>query len=206
MRFALLALLALASPRGLAATDSDELLARVMARLAEHAVVRAQFVQERFVSSMAAPVRSSGRLLASRREGVLWKIESPVKVALAFTPTQIIETGPDGTRRLGGGRRGGVVQLEMARLIRGITAADADGLRSNFEVRASGDVERWTLSLTPRRREMARVLATIQLTGARHLESIDVHEVSGDRTAIRLGNFVTGAELEPAERAEFTPP
>lgn len=202
----LLAGLALAWPWFAAAVDNDELLARVLARLAEHAVVRAQFVQERFVSAMPAPILSSGRMIVSRKEGVLWRIESPITVALAFTPTQIIETGPDGARRLSAGRRGGAVQAEMARLIRGITSADAGALRDNFDLRVAGSVERWTISLTPRRREMARVLSTIELTGARHLEAIEIHEASGERTAIRLGNFATAAELEPAERAEFTPP
>lgn len=203
----LLAALALAWPcLAAAAEGGDELLGRVMARLAEHAVVRAQFVQERFASAMPAPILSSGRMIASRKDGVLWQIESPIKAALAFTPTQIIETGPSGERRLSAGRRGGAVQAEMARLIRGITSADSAELRANFELQISGSVERWTISLKPRRREMARFLSGIELRGARHLDAIEIHEASGDRTAIRMSNFVTAAELEPAERAAFTLP
>lgn len=185
--------------------QSEDLASRVLARLAEHAVVRAHFVQERFHSAMPAPVESRGRMTVSKKHGVIWRIEAPVRAALVFTPTQVIEVGPDGSRRLAG-RRGGAVQAEMGRLIRGITAADAAELRDNFELRAEGSVERWKLHLTPRRREMARQLAGIELAGGRHLEAIDVHDASGDRTEIRLRGFSTSAALEPAELAEFRLP
>ena len=187
------------------AAHAEDFLARVMQRLAEPPVVRATFVQERFVGAIARPAVSRGRLIVSRREGVLWQIETPVQVALAFTPTQIIETGPDGLRRLRSQRRG-AVEAEIGHIMRGILGADADELRADFEASAEGSLERWTIRLAPKAREVARFLKAINLGGARHLETIEIHEASGDRTAIRLRDYSTAAELDPDEREQFKAP
>lgn len=201
-----LAALALAAACGTAAAaDGDELAARVLAQLAGHAVVHAEFQQERHVASMPAPVVSRGRMTVSRREGLLWRVEAPVKMTLAFTPADIIETGPDGVRRAGGGRRSRA-QAEMGRLIRSLTAADAAELRDDFDLRAEGSIERWKLHLTPRRREMARFLSAVELAGGRFLETMEIHAASGERTVMRMSKFAAAAALEPAERAELTPP
>ena len=200
-----LALLALAAACGAVAADGDELAARVLARLAEVPVVRAEFMQERFVASMPAPVLSRGRMTMSRHEGLIWRIVEPVKLTLAFTPTDIIETGADGVRRAGAARRGRA-QAEMGRLIRSLTAADAAELRADFELRAEGSLERWKLHLLPRRREMARFLSVVELAGGRYLETIEIHTASGERTVMRMSKFVAATALEPAERDELTPP
>ena len=200
-----LALLALAAACGAVAADGDELAARVLARLAEVPVVRAEFVQERFVASMPAPVVSRGRMTMSRQEGLIWRTVEPVKLTLAFTPADIIETGADGVRRAGAARRGRA-QAEMGRLIHSLTAADAAELRADFELRAEGNLERWKLHLLPRRREMARFLSAVELAGGRYLETIEIHTASGERTVMRMSKFVAATALEPAERDELTPP
>ncbi|HEX9395806.1 MAG TPA: outer membrane lipoprotein carrier protein LolA [Burkholderiales bacterium] len=201
----LLAGLALAWPCLALAADSDELLSRVVARLAEHAVIRAQFVQERFVAAMPAPSLSRGRLIVSRKDGVLWQIESPIHASLAFTPTQIIETGSDGVRRLRS-PRGGATDAAVGRLMRGILGADADELRAQFEARAVGSLGRWSIRLAPKAREVARFVKAIHLSGGRFLDAIGIEETSGDRTAIRMHGFAVAAELEPDEREQFTAP
>jgi len=125
-------------------------------------------------------------------------------VALAFTPAQVIETGPDGVRRGRGEGRG--AQAEMARVMRGILGADAQALQSTFEARAEGSPERWRIRLAPKAREVGAFLKAINLGGARHLETIEIQETSGDRTAIRMRGFSVAAELDPAEREQFKAP
>ena len=198
MRLALLLAAALALP-----AQADDLLAGILERLAEPAVIRAQFVQERHLADMAQPAVSRGRLAVSRAEGVLWQVESPVRLTLAFGPERIVETGADGARRL---RPQGGVETQIGRVMRGILGADADSLRQGFAATAEGSAERWRIRLVPRPREMARVLREIRLAGGRHLESIEIEETSGNETRIRMSGFRVAAELEPAERACFAVP
>jgi len=199
MRLGFFLFLAFAFP-----AHADELLGSILKRLAEPAVIRAQFVQERLMSDMAKPTISRGRIAVSRRDGLLWRIESPVRVALAFTPDAIIETGPDGVRRLRA--QGRNVETQIGRVMRGILGADAEALRAGFDATASGSPERWSIRLAPRPREMARVLREIRLAGGRHLEMIEVEETTGNQTTIRMRQFSAAAALDPAELEYFKSP
>ena len=200
MRLAGALLLLLALP-----AHADDLLGSILKRLSEPAVIRAQFVQERFIADIERPTTSRGRITVSRKDGVLWQIESPVKVALAFTPEGIIQTGPDGVRRRQGERRG-AVETEIARVMQGILGADEQALKANFDARASGTLERWSVRLTPRAREMARFLRQIRLDGSRRLDAIEIEETSGNHTAIRMRQFVVADQLSPEELAHFKAP
>ena len=197
MKLALLFLLALPA-------QADDLLDGILKRLAEPAVIRAQFVQERLLADLARPAISSGRIVVSRREGLLWRVESPVKVTLAFTPNEIIETGPDGVRRLRS--QGRSVETQIGRVMRGILGADAETLRTSFEATASGSPERWTIRLAPRPREMARVLREVRLAGGRRLESIEVEETNGNLNTIRMRQFSVADKLSPEELEYFKAP
>lgn len=199
MRAALLSLLALAAP-----AQADELLDAVLKRLAEPRVVRAQFVQERLLADLERPSVSRGRIVVSREQGVLWQIESPVKLTLAFTPNEIIETGADGVRRLRA--QGRNIETQIGRVMRGILSSDADTLRANFEAAAAGSLERWTIRLKPKPREMARVLREIRLAGGRHLETLEVEEMSGNQTTMRMRQVALGERLAPDELEAFKAP
>ena len=199
MRAALLLLLACALP-----AQAADLLDGILKRLSEPRVVRAQFVQERTLADLERPFVSRGRIVVSREQGVLWQIDSPVKLALAFTPDQIIETGPDGARRLRA--QGRNVETQIGRVMRGILASDAETLRANFEATAGGSAERWTIRLAPRPREMARVLREIRLAGGSHLETIEVEETSGNQTTLRMRQVAVADRLEPGELEYFKAP
>jgi outer membrane lipoprotein-sorting protein len=187
------------------AAAAEDLADQVVKHLAGHAVVRARFEQLRQSASLPKPVISSGRMAVSRKDGILWQIEEPVKVTIAYAAQFVVETGPDGVRRLAAQRRG-AVQAEFARVMRSILVADMNQLRAVFQVHAEGSLEGWTLRLAPKTREMARFLGSIELAGARFLESIEIGEASGDRTSIRLRDFSTAGELDAAELSQFARP
>jgi len=173
------------------ASAADDLADRIVERLASYPVVRAEFVQERTSASLTKPVSSSGRMVFAREHGVLWQVEAPVKVALVFTAN--------------GDSAGGAAQAEMGRLIRAIIAGDLRELRTTFELEPRGDLERWTIRLTPRARELAQYLRAIELGGSRHLEGIAIDESNGDRTTMRMRNFVVAPDLDAAERRLLVP-
>ena len=174
------------------AAAADDLADRIVARLASYPVVRADFVQERTVASLTKPVTSSGRMVLSRDEGLLWQIEQPVKEILVFSANRTME--------------GGVAQAEMGRLIRAIVGADLRELRQTFDIEPRGDLDRWTLHLRPQRREVAQYLRGIDLAGGKHLEMISVVEANGDSLMMRMRNFAVATELDPAERRRFLAP
>ena len=200
MRLAFLSLLAFALP-----VHADELLGSILKRLAEPPVIHARFVQERSIADMTRPTVSRGRITVSRQDGVLWQIESPVKLALAFTQNGVIETGTDGVRRSREQRRG-AVDAEIGRLMRDIVGANEESLKTAFDAVAQGSIERWTVRLKPRAREMARFLREVRLGGGQRLETIEIEETSGNGTAIRMSHFAVAEKLEADELAFFKRP
>jgi outer membrane lipoprotein carrier protein LolA len=170
---------------------ADDLADRIVERLASYPVVRAEFVQERTVASLTKPVVSSGRLVFSR-EGLIWQVETPVKLALVYSAS--------------GTTDGGAVQAEMGRLLRALIAGDLRELRTTFDVKPSGDLERWSLHLQPKTYELAQYLRGIELAGGKHLEAVGVVETNGDRLSMRMHNFVVATELDAAERRRFLTP
>ena len=158
------------------AAAADDLADRIVERLASYPVVRADFVQERKVAALTKPVASNGRMVLSRDQGLLWQIEQPVKEVLVFSASGTTE--------------GGVAQAEMGRLIRAIIGADLRELRQTFDIEPRGDLDRWTLHLRPKAREVAQYLRSIDLAGGKHLELIDIVETNGDSLTMRMRNFV----------------
>ena len=174
------------------AAAADDLADRIVERLASYPVVRADFVQERALASLTKPVTSSGRMVLSREQGLLWQIEQPVKAVLVFSAN--------------GTPEGGVAQAEMGRLIRAIIGADLRELRQTFDLEPRGDLERWMLHLRPKGREIAQYLRGIDLAGGKHLEVIGIVETNGDSLTMRMKNFVVATELDAAERRRFLAP
>lgn len=198
----LLALFALSLPAAEAATEPPQLLDRLVTQLSEPAVVRAEFVQEKQVAVLARPLASRGRITVSRRDGVIWQLEAPIRMSIAFGETKIVEVDAEGRRRVRGIGENRA-QAEVGRIFKGLLAADMASLRRYFQVDAEGDLQSWRIRLTPRSPEVARFIKVMQLTGRGHIEGIRIEEASGDATSIRLRNVETAATLNQAEQALF---
>jgi len=97
-------------------------------------------------------------------------------------------------------------ETQIGRVMRAILASDAETLRASFDAAAAGSAEHWTIRLTPRPREMARVLKEIRLAGGRHLETIEVEETSGNQTTMRMRQVAIAESLEPGELEYFKAP
>lgn len=198
----LLSVLILFCSASQAATDPPQLLDRLVGILSEPAVVRAEFIQEKRMAVLTRPLISRGRITVSRRDGVIWQLEAPIRMSVAFGETKIIEVDAEGRRRVRGIGENRA-QAEVGRIFKELLAADMASLRRYFQVDAEGDLESWRIRLTPRSPEVARFIKTMQLTGGRHIEVIRIEEAGGDATSIRLRNIESTTTLNQAEQALF---
>jgi hypothetical protein len=189
----------------MAAGDAPDLLSRIVAQLSEPAVVRAGFVQEKRVAVLSRPIVSRGRVIVSRRDGLIWLIEVPLRMSIAFSGSLIIETDAEGRRRVlsDSGNR---IQAEVGRVFHGLLAADLGILDRYFNLQAAGDVQHWRIELTPRSVELGKFIKALQLTGGRTIETIRVEEPNNDTTLIRLQNVETADSLSADEQALLSAP
>lgn len=187
------------------ASDVPDLLSLIIAQLSEPAVVRASFVQEKRLAVLSRPIVSRGRVIVSRRDGLIWQIEAPLRMSITFSESRIIETDAEGKHRVHSGSDNRV-QAEVGRVFRGLLAADRDILNRYFTLHAEGDVQHWRIDMTPRSAELGKFIKTLQLSGGRHIETIRVDESNSDATLIRLRDAVTADSLSADEQALLSAP
>jgi outer membrane lipoprotein-sorting protein len=187
---------------GVAHGADQTLLDGLRAQFARHAVVRADFTQEKRIQGMTRPVVSEGRLLFSRDQGVVWQIERPYRAAYLLTGTHMIEVAADGTRRaVAVADQPGLP--EVSRVFRSVLGADTAALAEQFRIEATGTLARWTLRLTPRADALKKAIPLIVLSGGEFLERVELDEAAGDHTLIRLMRTRAGDALAPDELSTF---
>ncbi|MDT8388842.1 MAG: outer membrane lipoprotein carrier protein LolA [Thiogranum sp.] len=182
-----------------------DLLSLVLARLAEPAVVRADFVQEKTLRVLSRPIVSRGRIIVSRGEGLIWQIEAPLEMSIAFSDARIVESDADGRHLVDGGGDNRI-QTEVGRVFRGLLTPDPEILQRYFRLNVEGDVDNWRIDLTPRSAGLATFIEALQIVGGRTIETIVIRESDTDSTVIRLENVAVAGSLTEDERALLSMP
>jgi len=188
-----------------AASDAPDLLSRIVAQLSEPAVVRAGFVQEKKIAVLSRPIVSRGRVIVSRRDGLIWLIEVPLRMSIVFSDSLIIETDAEGKRRVHDDSDNRI-QAEVGRVFHGLLAADLGILDRYFSLQATGDTQHWRIDLTPRSAVLGKFIKVLQLTGGQTIETIRIEEPNNDTTLIRLLNVATADSLSADEQALISAP
>lgn len=171
----------------------------IRARLAKPAVLRGQFEQEKQLQGFRNPLKSSGDFLLLRDRGIAWNTRAPFASSTRLTRGKLLATMPDGSTRvlIDAGAAPGMAAVNA--LLLALVAGDLDALGTRFvlEERLQGDG--WVLALRPRDAALKQAIASIVLTGDRHVRSVEIVEPGGDRTRIR---FTALREAPPASAAE----
>ena len=184
--------------------QSPELLRQVLDELGTHAAVRAGFTQTRENPALAQPQTSTGKLLFVLGRGMLWQIEAPYRETLALTGERTARVDEDGRPQPARGDRG---VAQVSQMLQGMLSGKPDEALRQFDVRAEGSREQWTLHFTPRQARMARVLRRIELRGDEYLQGIVVEMESGESTRIRFADTREAGPLSALEkRALGMPP
>ncbi len=183
------------------ATELDA-LDRIGAQVEKSPAVRAEFTQTRQMAALKRALVTTGRLVYSRKHGVLWEIEQPYRMTYVLGDEKIVEIGADGVRKERGVRE--VPDLaQVARVLGAMLGANTAALREYFDVALQGDTSMWSLELKPRQPQLAQALTGLQLSGSRFVETIRIKESGGDTTHIRLRHTQSVATPSDAELKLF---
>ena len=169
-----------------AQAQAPTLVNDILARLAVHKQVRAEFTQSRENPALAEAQVSHGELLFVIGQGMLWHTRDPFEDTLVLTAGDTSRLDAQGKLvRVRDGNRG---VSQVSAMLQSLLAGKSDEAMRQFSVTAEGTPEHWTLHFVPRQARMARVLAGITLKGDAFLESIEVDLASGERTLITFAN------------------
>ena len=187
---------------GMLPAVAADMLSQIGSQIEQYQVVRAEFVQTKQMAALKRPLVTSGRLIFSRSQGVLWQIEKPYRVSYVLGETRIVEIGSDGVRRVRETRDiPGLAQV--GRVFRAMLGANSAALREYFDASVQGDPSKWVIELKPRQSQLAQYLNGMNLSGGRFVEEIRISEAGGDNTQISFRNSRGAAALDEAEAALF---
>lgn len=197
MRATLMLVLALLAPASVAA---DALLEAIGRNFESHAVVRAQFEQHKSIAALKRPLVTTGRLVFSREQGVLWHIDRPYAAVYVMGGDSVVEIGADGMRR-----KRSIAEMpglsHVNRVFQALLRADTEILAEYFTVTARGDVGGgWELDLVPRQAQLAQALKRIRVEGGQFIEGIHVEEANGDAMRIAFRGIGSATSLGDDER------
>ena len=160
-------------------------LADIASTLASVESSRARFTEQRFVAALGMPIERRGTLAYARPGRLEMVVESPIAERLTIADGKLTVVSRGETRVVDLSSREPL--LAWIEGIRATLAGDESALRRYFEPAVSGTLERWSLTLVPRDSRLRAIVARIAIAGERErVRSIEVDEVSGDRSAMTI--------------------
>jgi hypothetical protein len=179
---ALAALLALSTPLARAASDD---LPEVMRLLAARRHGQVDFVEQHFLSVLKRPVESYGVMIYDAPNRLEKRTVEP-------RPEDLVLDGHELTVE----RKGRTHVLDLAAYpqilpfiesLRATLAGDLPALERVFDVDFSGNLERWTLALSPRDSKVSKTVSRVRIDGSRDmLIKVEILEANGDRSLMTL--------------------
>ena len=165
--------------------------------------LRGRFTQERRLQGFARPLRSAGDFLLLPGRGLLWRATTPFASTLVITAGGILQL-IDGREamRLPASRAPGLGRFYE--VLAGAMSGDPSQLGQVFSVAWQADSRRWTMLLTPLRVDdpALATIASIQVSGARLVEAVEVRKANGDVDLMSFHDQAVGpAAPDAAEQA-----
>lgn len=149
------------------------------AHLRNTPLLHVDFVQTRTLAALSRPLKSSGSLVLSRDQGVIWQVKKPLSLLYVVGSQGILELGADGKKKVTTSKDVPVI-AQMGRILKSLLQGRWSAVEDYFTVKAEGRPEKWEVTLTPRA-QTAAFLQRVQVMGGRFIERVRVVEASGDR-------------------------
>ena len=172
-------------------------LRQIFSQLSETPTVRANFEQQKKLASMNKTFVSKGTVLFSKSQGVIWKIQSPVKADLIVTPRKLVQKTQRTYSQIEIDKSPyGSVATMFLQLMSGNEAA----LAKNFSiVSASYSPAQWTVALTPKSSLFKKLFVRVDAQGQRYVDRIVIREKANNSTSIRFSQQTTQPQTLTAE-------
>lgn len=167
-------------------------------QLLETPRLRGHFEQEKRIPGLSRPLLSRGQFVLVQGQGLLWLLRSPLSQDYRIT-----DQGMAGRQN---GRWQPVASSPLARdqqLFLALIGGEVDRLARDFRPQLSGGPTRWQLQLQPRHLLLRQIFREIRLSGSDTVEEIQLDEVSGEQTRLRLMVDERDAALTAEESSDL---
>jgi hypothetical protein len=160
---------------------ADSIAESLAPRMAKLSHIDGEFSQQRFIAVLSVPLQSSGVFSYDREQGVTWQTLKPIASLVKIDPKQGVLTGQS-EQDLQAVTSSQVV----GDIFIGLFSGDLTRLTGMFHATEQSTANGWELLLEPRDPQVAEHIASIQVRGGEHVETIVLREGNGDRSEISL--------------------
>ena len=176
---------------------SQELPPDMRAALKEVSTLTCDFQQEREVSVLTEKGISRGRLVYQKDVALLWQYNMPDHSGFIFRNNELVLLGKDGKPVADNGA-GGLFRHIGNIILMGLNGDILDE-NDDFMTQYVSESDYIHVKLVPIKREMKRILTELELFFRKEdymIQTVVIHEASGDKTTVRMGNMRINVPIE----------
>ena len=157
--------------------------------LAQTSIVRNAFVQKKKMAILKRPIISNGTMLFAKSYGLYWKVNTPFESTLVITDDKVMQKSGELVSIVSASEQ--PAMFEFAQIFFLVFSGDIKTLEQHFEIFYENESEIWRIGLLPKNKLLGRMLSHIVLQGnakdnIARINSVYLHDVSGDATAIKF--------------------
>lgn len=156
------------------------LLEQVSNILASEPLRQGEFEQKKFLTILPHPMLSNGSYSLSENGSLIWRIHYPIESELQFDSSGINQSVNGETTLSLPAETPGISSIGT--IIRAVITADWQTLERYFSIEGTTEINHWSLELTPTDNIISANIDRISMKGSSQLETMIMHESSGDRT------------------------
>ncbi|NUF48707.1 outer membrane lipoprotein carrier protein LolA [Gilliamella sp. ESL0250] len=153
-------------------------------------IIRADFIQARYINGLSTPLHSTGKMIISQNLGLWWHQQTPFTMTLKMNQ-QRMEQSIDEQQPQIITAESQPQLFQFNHLLTAIFTADKQILENNFDVILSEKNQQWTLILTPKNAPLNKIFKQIILNGNTYLQTITIDDKQNDKTLITFKNHKT---------------
>ncbi|MBR1403694.1 MAG: outer membrane lipoprotein carrier protein LolA [Treponema sp.] len=174
----------------------------VCVSISAHKVTKGSFTQTKLIKKISREIKSSGTFIVSVDDGVLWNTQKPFASSMAITKNGIVQTAANGKKSVVSAGSNATFE-QVSSLMTSLFNGDAGELEKNFEIEFIGSTANWNVNLVPRDASIKSFIAQIEMAGRATIDSMTLHEPSGDFTKYEFTNQSFTDSLTESEKAGF---
>lgn len=176
----------------------------MLATLTKAPVMQAGFHQTKTIQALAWPLVSSGNLVFSKADGLIWTTTYPFLMTLVVTSDTIWQTANGNTEVLAVDSGGFFKQFRE--LFQALFDTNLPILRQHFDIYYVSGTP-WTIGLVAKANTLAsQLMPRVVITGDDVLHTLTITEANGNTIAITLTNHQPSQTLTDAQATTFITP
>ena len=173
-------------PAGLASQDQNQVqnqkVEQLVKKMQAIPLITGAFNQHRSIEGLAKPLLSSGSFIYWQDQGIYWQTDKPFSQAITYVKNKTITWRSPGIPA--GIESNSNRDKHFRRILLSLFTFDVRQLQQQFNTHWQFSGQQWQLSLTPKDTITRYALDRAQLSGAEHIQRIDIISARGEQLTI----------------------